>query len=228
MKPLVIITARGGSKRLPGKNIKPLLGKPLILHSVDVARAVFPDEAILVSTDDPEIRRVVEESGLPVPFLRPEELATDTASSHDVMVHALSFAQARGYDADTVVLLQPTSPLRTATHLREALALYDESLDMVVSVKETKADPFALLREGDATGMLHRMAPQRPPAHPLYQLNGALYIINGRSLMAGPSYTSGRVRGYVMQEQDSVDVDTELDWLLAEELLKRRQGAPVL
>src|SRR6185312_6737423 len=121
MKPLVVIPARGGSKGIPGKNIKPLHGKPLIHYTIDVARAVFSDEQILVSTDSEEIRSCVEETGLKLPFLRPEALATDTAGTYEVLLHAIAFSEQNSYSPDTLIVLQPTSPFRTAKHLREAV-----------------------------------------------------------------------------------------------------------
>src|SRR6056297_1801952 len=121
MNPLIIIPARGGSKGIPGKNIKELCGKPLIQYTVDAAREIFKDYEICVSTDSSEIKSVVEKLGLKVPFLRPIELATDTASTYDVLLHALNFYENKGYCSDVVILLQATSPFRTSKHIREAL-----------------------------------------------------------------------------------------------------------
>lgn len=155
MNILVIIPARGGSKGIPGKNIKLLGGKPLIYYAIDVARAIVDDTHICVSTDDDQIIRVVEQYGLSVPFIRPTELATDTAGSYGVLLHALSFYESKGEHFDAVVLLQVTSPFRTVNHVREALNLYNKDLDMVVSVKETDSNPYYLCFEEDTEGMLH-------------------------------------------------------------------------
>ncbi len=126
MKYLAVITARGGSKGIPGKNIKHLAGKPLILFTVEAARKVFQDKQIYVSTDSQEIKEVVESSGLEVPFLRPAELATDTSSSEDVLKHAITEAVQNGLLFDAVVLLQPTSPFRNEEHIQSAIKQFEK------------------------------------------------------------------------------------------------------
>ena len=136
MRSLFLIPARGGSKGIPHKNIKELNGKPLIHYSIDIARAVAADEDICVSTDDEEIIKCVEQTGLKVPFVRPAELASDTATTNDVIIHAINYYKSLGREYDNVVLLQPTSPLRKAYQVREAMELYTDDVDMVVSVKE--------------------------------------------------------------------------------------------
>lgn len=157
MKPLIVIPARGGSKGVLRKNIKVLGNKPLIQYTIDAAKGVFDDEFICVSTDDFEIKSVVEQLGLKVPFLRPNELASDTAGTYEVLLHAISFYESKGYFPDTLILLQPTSPFRTSAHIKEALKLYDESIEMVVSVKETKANPYYILFEEDSNGYLKKL-----------------------------------------------------------------------
>lgn len=191
MNILVIIPARGGSKGIPGKNIKLLGGKPLIYYAIDVARAIVDDTHICVSTDDDQIIRVVEQYGLSVPFIRPTELATDTAGSYGVLLHALSFYESKGEHFDAVVLLQVTSPFRTVNHVREALNLYNKDLDMVVSVKETDSNPYYLCFEEDTEGMLHISKgdghyTRRQDCPPVYEYNGAIYIINPERMKAMP------------------------------------------
>ena len=140
-KSLYIIPARGGSKGIPRKNIKPLAGTPLIHYSIAVARALADDNHIIVTTDDEEIAQVARETGLPVPYMRPAHLATDTAGSREVILDAMDYADAMGIEYDNVVLLQPTSPLRTAEDVEKALKLYSSQVDMVVSVVEANANP---------------------------------------------------------------------------------------
>ena len=143
MNYLVVIPARGGSKGIPKKNIKPLNGKALINYAIDLARELFSDDIICVSTDDCEIIELVESNGLSVPFVRPKKLATDTAGSYEVIKHAIDFySKKKGYDADVVLLLQPTSPFRLAAQVKEAIASYDNDIDMVLSVKKSKASPY--------------------------------------------------------------------------------------
>ena len=151
---LVIIPARGGSKGIPHKNIKELGGKPLICYSIDVARLLTNDENICVTTDDEAIIKVVSDYGLKVPFKRPDHLATDTCGSDEVIRHAYQFYKNQGRQYDVILLLQPTSPFRRIEDLRKSLAIYDDSLDMVVSVKETSANPYYNCYEEDADGFL--------------------------------------------------------------------------
>lgn len=217
MKPLVIIPARGGSKRLPGKNIKPLKGKPLIHYTIEAAREVFDDSVICVSTDDEEIKLVSERTGLKMPFIRPAELATDSADSRSVLLHAHEFYQKnKNYEADTIILLQPTSPLRNAKHIKEALKLYHEDLDMVVSVKETNANPYFVLYEENENGYLEKSKngnfTRKQDVPEVWELNGAIYVMNVRSLKRGQPMNFDKVVKYKMGEMESVDVDTELDW----------------
>lgn len=142
MNSLFIIPARGGNKGIPHKNRKPLNGKPLIYYTIDVARKLTADENICVSTDDPSIIQCVEDYRLHVPFVRPTELASDTAGTYEVLLHALDFYESKGKTYDTVVLLQNTSPFRTAEHVREAMQLYSPDIDMVVSVCEDILQPL--------------------------------------------------------------------------------------
>jgi N-acylneuraminate cytidylyltransferase len=223
MTTLVLIPARGGSKGVPGKNIKILGGKPLIQHTIDAARELFADDQILVSTDDPKIKAVVEATGLTVPFLRPAELATDTAGSHEVMLHALDYYENSQGPVDRLVLLQPTSPFRTANHIKEALALYDNTMDMVVAVKETQANPYYVLREEDDQGWLQPSKPvvatRRQDVPTVYEINGAIYIIKVAALRQAKLSDFKKVKKYVMDERSSHDIDTPLDWAFAEVLL---------
>lgn len=224
MKPLVVIPARGGSKGIPDKNIKLLGGKPLIHYTIEAAREVFPDEVICVSTDSERIKAVAEETGLKVPFLRPAHLATDTAGTHEVLLHALEHAEQKGYQPDIVVLLQPTSPFRTAQHIIGALELYHPGIDMVVSVKETKSNPYYVLFEEDEDGYLHKSKEgdftRRQDCPRVWELNGAIYIINSKSLRLGYFETYIKIKKYAMSEKSSVDIDTQIDFRLAEALEK--------
>ena len=225
MKILVVIPARGGSKGIPHKNIKPLAGKPLIHYTIDVARQIVTDEDICVSTDDPEIIKCVEEYGLKVPFVRPEELATDTAGTYEVLLHALSFYEQQGNQYDVVLLLQNTSPFRTANQVKEALALYQSDIDMVVSVKECSANPYYCVFEENLEGYLNICKgdgniTRRQDAPKVYEYNGAIYAINPQSLKQMPLNKFSRRIKYVMDEQSSLDLDTMNDWKMAELIVK--------
>lgn len=225
MRYLVVIPARGGSKGIPRKNIKPFDGKPLIYYTIDTARAVCDDEDICVSTDDAEIISVVEEYGLKVPFVRPAELATDTAGTYEVLLHALDFYEKIGNHYDAVVLLQNTSPFRTAEHLKGALKLYTPDVDMVVSVKECAANPYYCVFEENYEGFLHVSKGdgtiyRRQDAPKVYEYNGAIYIINPESLKKQHMHQFKKRVKYVMDEMSSFDLDTMTDWKIAEMIKK--------
>lgn len=225
MKILVIIPARGGSKGIPHKNIKPLAGKPLIHYTIDVARQIVANEDICVSTDDPEIIQCVEDYGLKVPFVRPSELATDTAGTYEVLLHALNYYEQQGKSYDVVVLLQNTSPFRNAEHVKEALKLYRCDIDMVVSVNETKSNPYYNCFEEDAEGFLKKTLEsssfiRRQDAPKTYEYNGGIYVINAEQLKKMPLGRFTRKIKYVMDNLHSVDLDNMIDWQFAEFLIK--------
>ena len=213
MKVLYLITARGGSKGIPHKNIKLLNGKPLILYSVDVARKLADDKDVCVSTDDKEIIKIIEDTGLKVPFVRPAELATDTATSNDVILHALKFYEEKGIFYDVVVLLQPTSPLRTVNHVKEALALYSTEIDMVVSVKPSSA-AYVMCKEnedGFLCPVVNSGVTRRQDMPTFYEYNGAIYVINVKAIKEKGLSGFTKKRKYVMDPESSWDIDTELD-----------------
>jgi N-acylneuraminate cytidylyltransferase len=226
MKTLVIIPARGGSKGIPRKNIKPLDGKPLIYYTIDCARAICEDEDICVSTDDFEIIAVVEQYGLKVPFVRPLELATDTAGTYEVLLHALDFYEKQGRHYDAVVLLQNTSPFRRAEQVKEALNLYNGNVDMVVSVKECAANPYYCVFEEDAEGYLHVCKGngniyRRQDAPKVYEYNGAIYIMNAEILKTTHMHKMQKRVKYVMDNYSSFDLDTMWDWRMAEMMIEQ-------
>jgi len=226
MKILVIIPARGGSKGIPHKNIKPLAGKPLIHYTIDVARQIVANEDICVSTDDPEIIQCVEDYGLKVPFVRPAELATDTAGTYEVLLHALKYYEQQGKTYDVVVLLQNTSPFRSVEQVKEALKLYRSDLDMVVSVRECSANPYYCVFEENTEGYLNICKgdgniTRRQDAPKVYEYNGAIYIINPKSLKEMPLNKFTKRVKYVMDEKSSLDLDTMNDWHMAELLINK-------
>lgn len=220
---LFVIPARGGSKGLPGKNIKDLCGKPLIAYSIDVARAFADDEHICVSTDSEEIKRVVEDYGLTVPFIRPAYLATDTASSNDVLIHAVNYFKMLGREYKRLVLLQPTSPLRSIEDVAGSLTLYSDDIDMVVSV--TKSHTPAVLCNDDEEGyvqlVFNKNAAGRQELQDMYEFNGAVYVMNIQALLKkGIAGFTKKVK-YVMSKEHSVDIDDIIDFKLVETMIKR-------
>lgn len=227
MNPLYIIPARGGSKGIPRKNIKMLGEKPLIAYSIECARAAgASDSHIILSTDDSEIADVARTHGLPVEYMRPAELATDTVGSREVILDVMDWADRRGLEYDCVVLLQPTSPFRTAQDVEGALRMYSEEVDMVVSVKESSANPYFNLFETDpSTGFLqiskgNGLLKRRQDAPKVWEYNGAVYVINPRSIREMPLGAFPRRIPYPMAPERSIDLDTPTDWLIAELYIK--------
>jgi CMP-N,N'-diacetyllegionaminic acid synthase len=225
MKFLILIPARGGSKGVPKKNIKELIEKPLIFYSIDVARGVTDDSNICVSTDDTEIIDTIENGRkLKVPFVRPSELATDTATSYDVMLHAINHYENIGIIYDAIILLQPTSPLRLIKHLKEAISLYNSSnVEMVVSVVESKGNPYFNLFEENSSGLLEKSKKanytRRQDCPKVYEYNGSIYIIDIKSLKKGPVSMFTKIKKYEMEPEYSIDIDTPFDWKIAELLM---------
>jgi CMP-N,N'-diacetyllegionaminic acid synthase len=220
MKPLVIIPARGGSKGVPGKNIKILGGKPLIHYTIEAAQEVVANELICVTTDDAEIKACAEKAGVMVPFIRPAELASDTSGTYEVLLHALSFYENKGYSPDIVILLQPTSPFRTSYHIKKAVELYNPAIDMVVSVKETRSNPYYVLFEENENGHLEKSKKgnfmRRQDCPHVYELNGAIYVMNCESLQKQHYIDFKRIVKYLMDDISSIDIDSMVDWKLAE------------
>jgi N-acylneuraminate cytidylyltransferase len=226
LKPLYIIPARGGSKGIPHKNIKLLGGKPLIAYSIDVATALTDDlRRVVLSTDDAQIADVARQCGLPVDYMRPAEFATDTSGSREVMIDVMDWADKQGIDYDCIVLLQPTSPLRTVDDVTAALSLYNENVDMVVSVAEARSNPYYNCFETDPqTGFLHvskgeGLFTRRQDAPSAWEYTGAVYVINPVSLRCQPLGAFKRRLPSPMPSERSIDLDSLTDWLVAETLL---------
>ena len=220
---LVVIPARGGSKGLPGKNIKMLCGKPLIAYSIDVARAFADDKNICVSTDSEEIKQVVEQYGLKVPFLRPAYLATDTATSDDVLIHAVNYYREQyGRTFKKLMLLQPTSPLRTKEDVEGAIRLYRDDIDMVVSVMKSHAP--AVLCQDDEQGYVqltyNKKALGRQQLPDMYEFNGAVYVMSVDALLEKKMAGFTKIVKYVMSKEHSIDIDDIYDFLQVESILK--------
>lgn len=219
---LFVIPARGGSKGLIKKNILPLFDKPLICYSIDLARQLTNDENICVSTDDKEIIKVVENYGLEVPFIRPAELATDNATTNDVLIHAIKYYEENRRHFNKIILLQPTSPLRTSEQIIEADSLYSNSLDMVVSVRKSHAASVICNenKEGYLELTLNKSGERRQNNKEYYEYNGSIYIINIHELKKKGLQGFTKKVKYVMPEINSIDIDTELDFKLVELILE--------
>ena len=225
-KVMAIIPARGGSKRLPRKNVLPLNGKPLIAWSIEAAQQSKYIDTVFVSTDDQEIAEVSQKFGVDVPELRPEKLASDTATTESVLFYTLNKF---GSDVDIVVILQPTSPLRTAQHIDEALELFiKKEAFSVVSVTPCEHSPLwanTLPKDGSMGGFLCPEALQRSQdLEEFYRLNGALYFFDVDKLkdIGEIRYTSESF-AYVMDNNVSFDIDTRVDFEISEYYLTRNK-----
>lgn len=226
VKPFFLIPARGGSKGVPGKNIRNLNGKPLICHSIEHGLKIGNSEDVIVSTDSEEIAEIAKEAGANVPFLRPAELATDTAGSRGVILHAADFLKTAGKDYNTVVLLQPTSPLRNPEDIRRALEKYKATgADMVVSVNEAKSNPYFNLFEEDGEGMLHPSKGngtvyRRQDAPKVWEYNGSIYVINIEALRDHELSQLEKIIPLPVEDATGIDIDTEEDFRKAESLMR--------
>ena len=217
---LGLIPARGGSKGVPCKNICELAGTPLIAHSIQAGRQAAAIDSVIVSTDDEEIAEVAESHGARVPFMRPPELATDEAPTGPVITHALETLHHAGEEYDAFVLLQPTSPLRTATHIDEAYSLYEESdVDSVISVYPTCDTRWERTPMGTRKLNYTDTAKRRQDRDPEYVINGAIYVTNVDQFLQTKETITGTTKLYEMTERESVDIDTPFDLWLAEQIL---------
>ena len=225
MKILALITARGGSKRLPGKNIRILGGSPLIVWSIGVAKTISEICDILVSTDDSAIAEVARHAGALVPWLRPQDLATDTASSADVCLHALEWYEGNIGKVDGLLLLQPTSPFRSRDTVLRGIELFRRNEHRsVVGVSPAASHPMWCLRINGMTmqpfiegGGIHLKSQDLPPA---FVLNGAFYLIGPEELRRQRSFYGDATLPLVIEEPEQrIDIDTELDWKMAEAFL---------
>lgn len=227
LTPLYIIPARGGSKGIPRKNIKLLAGRPLIDYSIAAARdAGADDDHIILSTEDDEIASVARTCGLAVSYRRPESLATDTAGSREVILDVMDWADRQGLKYDCVVLLQPTSPMRTAEDILATLAAYTPEVDMAVTVVEAASNPYYNCFETDADGFLHiskgdGLYTRRQDAPAAWEFNGAVYVINPQSIRQMPLGTFPRRVAVPMPRSRSIDLDTPIDWMVAEALISQ-------
>jgi CMP-N,N'-diacetyllegionaminic acid synthase len=221
---LFIITARRGSKGIPGKNHKLLNGVPLINYSFQMARNFVEDDNICVTTDDNIIAGILKKQGYAIPFIRPAHLSTDSAGSYEVLLHALNHYENSGKEFDFIVLLQPTSPFRTRKQVTEAIQEYSKGIDMVVSVTETRSNPYYSLYKENESGYLEKLLPgnyiRRQDVPPVYEYNGAIYVINVKSLKQGSMESFTKIQKYIMDDLTSVDLDSPLDWIYAESIIK--------
>ncbi len=225
---VAIITARGGSKGLPRKNLALLRGRPLIFYAIDAALGCSLVSETYVTTEDREIAAVSRTFGANV-LARPQELATDRTSSYAVVRHALENLATEGKSFANAVLLQPTSPLRTAHHLSECLsAFFAGDYASAVSVCEAEHHPFKMLTIDRANNLrliveeasLHKPRQELPK---VYRQNGAIYAVRCEDFLTRANgFLLDPAMPFVMKDADSIDIDTEIDLILAETIMNAR------
>lgn len=222
MRILALIPARGGSKRLPGKNIKPLGGKPLINWTIESVKGIVEVCDVLVSTDHSEIASTAKTAGAFVPWLRPPELATDKATTVDVALHALDWYEKEKGHVDGLLLLQPTSPFRTRDSINQSIQLFVSSqFQTVVSISPVSEHPMWALKIVNAklvpfieTDSFGQRSQDLPPA---YVINGGIYLISPKMLRMKKSFFNEETIGFeTTSPKESLDIDTEWDFKLAE------------
>lgn len=219
MKILCTICARGGSKGVKNKNIRELLGKPLIAHTIETAKKWEKFDDIIVSTDSEKIQEIAIEYGAHVPFLRPEELATDEAGKLGVIKHALHFMEQDGCKYDIIIDLDCTSPLRSVEDIEKAYKkLLDENLDIVYSVCEARKNPYFNMVELDENGIPELSKKpddkvlSRQKAPKVYEMNASIYVYS-REFLVNTNTIHGKKAGiHIMPPERSVDIDSELDY----------------
>lgn len=223
---IAIIPARGGSKRLPGKNIKLLGGKPLIAWTIEAAIKSNIFDHIFVSTDSEEIASVSRDYGAKVPFLRPAELSSDTATTNDVVTHLISwFEKEYSQEVSNIAILQPTSPLRNAQHIQEAFKVMEmKRAKAVISVCELE-HPIQFCNQlgvdGSMDGFIELGDMKRTQdLEPYYRLNGAIYFLSREYANRLSELYSEGTYSYIMGLKSSIDIDTKDDFDLAEHLIR--------
>ncbi|MDM2928532.1 acylneuraminate cytidylyltransferase family protein [Citrobacter sp. Cm046] len=223
---VAIIPARAGSKRLPGKNIKLLAGKPLIVWTIEAAITSNLFDVILVTTDSEEIANIARAAGASVPFLRPSELSTDTSSTNEVISHAVDWIEQNVGTVSCVTLLQPTSPLRTADDIAQAMNMYDtKQASAIVSVCLTEHPiqfcntlPIDLSMAGFIKTQDNKRSQELEPS---WRLNGAIYIFDRKYVSNLTHLYEQNTFAYIMKRENSIDIDQELDFILAEIILSK-------
>jgi CMP-N,N'-diacetyllegionaminic acid synthase len=220
---IALIPARGGSRRVPRKNLRRVGGKPLIAWTIEAARDARAVDRVIVTTDDPEIADVARDHGAEIPFLRPPILATDTATSADVVTHALRALHMAELADSSFALLQPTSPLRTASDIDAAADMLAAG-DAVVSVTPM-AHSVRWLRTIDSDGFLHPWLAADVRDLTLYQLNGAIYMMRTDRFLRDGELIPSMARAYVMPQERSVDIDTEFDLNLCDLILNEHEAS---
>lgn len=229
MKIIGTICARGGSKGVPKKNIRKLAGKPLIAYTIETALKWNKLDKVIVSTEDKEIAKISKEYGAEIPFMRPAELAADTAAKLSVIQHAVKFCE-KEYNTkyDVIVDLDPTAPIRKISDLDNALNKFlNSDADVLYSVCRARRSPYFNMAELDENSYAHLSKPlkkeiiRRQDSPEVYDMNASIYIFRRVFLLTTDSIHSGKSIIYVMDDISAFDIDREIDFQFIEFLLEK-------
>ena len=226
MKTYAFIFARGGSKGLKGKNIKKLCDKPLLAHSIDIAKSIDEISKVFVSTEDEDIQKVAIEYGANV-IIRPKVLATDTSPEIDSWKHAINYLTDLGDSFDRFISLPTTSPLRSKDDVERAMDSLAESSDIVVTVSESHRNPFFNLMKFNGDGYLEtfskdKLVQRRQDAPKCYDLTTVAYVTRPEYILKNSNMFDGNVSAVNVPFERAIDIDTEVDFYIAEALMKRK------
>lgn len=226
---IATICARGGSQGVPGKNIRLLHGKPLIVHTIEHAITCPGIDDVFVSTDSPEIAAVAVAAGAIVPYLRPSELATSSAPKVPVLEHLVEHLRGLGKEIEKLVDLDPTSPLREISDILDCMAMHDSETDVVITGYESEKNPYFNMVERKADGNIGvvKVPPAsvvgRQGAPKVFSMNASIYVWRPEALARG--LWQNRVRLHVMPRERSLDIDSELDFFFVEKLMEIKRGS---
>lgn len=230
MNYVALICARGGSKGLPGKNIRPLGGKPLIAWSIEVAKKIDRVSRVIVSTDSEEIANVAKEYGAEVPFMRPDELALDTSPEWLVWRHALSYlSNNESSQIDGLVVIPATAPLRAVADVENCLDVYEKGeVDIVLTVNKAHRNPYFNMIVNDDKGFSSLVMPpnsniiRRQDAPVVFDITTVAYVVRPQFVNDSDSIFAGRVKSVCIPQERAIDIDTMLDFKIAESLFKHQ------
>ena len=225
MNTLIVIPARAGSKGIPGKNVKSLAGKPLISYTLEYALKIKQkSDFICVTSDDPKVIEIALSYGSQVSILRrPNNLSTDKIGMSEVLLHAVVESEKNGFNFDKILLLQPTSPFRAIEDYFNLNELLIDTIDMVVSVKKSKINPYYNLFEEDESGLLNKCKEGnyvcRQDCPEVFEYNGSMYLAKKESFLIYGLHGLPKVKKMLMPDERSIDIDDNVDWLFAEAIL---------
>jgi CMP-N,N'-diacetyllegionaminic acid synthase len=224
VKVLAVVPARGGSKGIPSKNIRPVAGKPLLVYTIEGARNARSIDRLVVSTDAEEIAKVAREAGAEV-IMRPPAMATDAAPTELALIHALDTLKAAdGYDPDAVMTLEPTSPLRTSELIDRCVeTLSSRNADSVLTVTETRAC-FGRIVDGRFDYLIKNQARRRQDRAPLYRESSTVYLTRVETLRDRQSVLGERLYPVVVEPEEAIDINSPLDLAVAEAVMRWKQG----